>query len=106
MGHQVTLADTPQASESGGVITVRYNAQNSGDSETGGTWDQAVVLNAHGEHVYDTSKQIHSVDAGGSYQGELEQMQAVGHGTYTVNLVVDSESTSDPAWSGQVVVGG
>ena len=105
MGYQIDLAGTPELSESGGTITVKYSATNSGDSESGGTWDQALVTTADGSPVYDTSAQVHSLQPGDSYDKHIEQMQAVDAGTYNVNLVLDSQGASNQAWSGQVTVG-
>lgn len=105
MTYQLSLAGDPEATASGGVITVTYQATNGGDAETGGTYDKAVVADGQGNHVYDTSNQVHSVQAGDSYNGKIDQLQPVDHGTYTVSLILDSENSTDATWSGQVTVG-
>jgi hypothetical protein len=104
VSYQLALSGDPQLSVSGGTITVTYNTTNNGDSETGGTWDKAVVADQHGAHVLDSSRQVHSLQPGDNYEGKIDQLQDVGHGSYTVSLVIDSESTGDAAWSGQVTV--
>jgi len=55
--------------------------------------------------VFDSSKQVHSVQAGESYSGQIDQLQNVPAGTYNVSLVLDSENSTDSVWSGQVTVG-
>jgi hypothetical protein len=104
VGYQVILAGTPEASADSGVIKVKYGALNSGDDETGGTWDKVVITHEDGSHVYDSSAQVNSIAAGDTHEGTIEQLQAVPAGTYNVSLVLDAEGSAQTVWSSQVTV--
>jgi len=111
MGVDLTLVGEPQASVDGGIITVSYEAKNGGDSESGPFSDRAVltdgdsIKNENGNYIYDTANIIHSIGAGESYSGKIDQFHAAPAGTYTVKLILDSEGSANEAWSGEVTVG-